>query len=69
MLWEQDPLLPALRATVPDDLVAVPFNPTAENMAVYLTEVVGPMQLAGTGVTLIGCRVDETRKCSASYTL
>lgn len=69
MLWEQDPLLPALRATVPDDLVAVPFNPTAENMAVYLTEVIGPMQLAGTGVTLIGCRVDETRKCSASYTL
>lgn len=48
-------------------LVSVPFNPTAENMAKYLVEVIGPQQLAGTGIRLIRCIVEETRKCSAEY--
>lgn len=67
MLWEQDPLLPELQRLVPDDLVVVPFNPTAEQMAQYLVTEVGPRQLAGTGVTLIKVRIEETRKCSAIY--
>ena len=50
-----------------ESIVWVSFNPTAENMAEYLVEVVGPTQLVGTGVTLISCRVEETRKCSAEY--
>lgn len=29
--------------------------------------VVGPAQLAGTGVRLVECEVQETRKCAASY--
>jgi 6-pyruvoyltetrahydropterin/6-carboxytetrahydropterin synthase len=45
----------------------VPFNPTAENMAIYLVTVVGPENLKGTGVTLVKVVVEETRKCSASY--
>lgn len=47
----------------------VPFNPTAENMAIYLVEVVGPRQLEGTDVELIKVTIDETRKCSATYEL
>lgn len=50
-------------------LVWVPFNPTAENMAQHLVEVVGPRQLKGTGIVLTHCRIEETRKCTASYSL
>lgn len=48
-------------------LVFTPFNPTAENMAKYLVEVIGPQQLEGTGVELIQCIIEETAKCSASF--
>ena len=50
-----------------DSLVWLDFNPTAENMAKYLVQVVGPAQLIGTGVVLVRVVVDETRKCSASF--
>jgi 6-pyruvoyltetrahydropterin/6-carboxytetrahydropterin synthase len=46
-------------------IVLLPYNPTAENLARYLLEIVGSEQLAGTGVHLDAVRVDETRKCSA----
>ena len=49
-----------------ESIVFVTFNPTAENMAQYLLETVGPAQLAGTGVTLVQVTVDETAKCSAT---
>lgn len=67
MLWSQDPLLPALRTLTPEDIVVVPFNPTAEQMAVYLVEEVGPALLQGSGVSLLRVTVEETRKCSATY--
>ena len=54
---------------ITDSVVTVPFNPTAENMAKYLVEKVGPDQLAGTGVELVKVVVEETRKCSATYEL
>lgn len=66
LLWENDPALEALRAVDPT-VVAVPFNPTAENMAEYLVNVIGPEQLAATGVRLVSVRVRETIKCSAVY--
>lgn len=50
-------------------MVWTPFNPTAENMAQYLVDVIGPMQLEGTGVKLVTCRVEETMKCSATYSI
>jgi 6-pyruvoyltetrahydropterin/6-carboxytetrahydropterin synthase len=50
-----------------ESLVWVPFNPTAERMAQYLVEVLGPQQLDGTGVQVIACKVEETRKCSATF--
>lgn len=49
-------------------LVLTPFNPTAENMAQFLVEVIGPQQLEGTGCILQKVVIEETRKCSASFT-
>lgn len=63
----EDPLAASLRAIDLHGVVIVPFNPTAENMAQYLVDVVGPGALKGTGVRLLAAKVDETRKCSATY--
>jgi 6-pyruvoyltetrahydropterin/6-carboxytetrahydropterin synthase len=68
ILWEQDPAVPAMQA-IDSTLVVTPFNPTAENLAQFILEVVGPAQLAGTGVTLVKVTVEETRKCSATARL
>ena len=61
-----DPMLNDLRKLDPT-IVIVPFNPTAENLAEYLVTVVGPLELLHTGITLVHCEVEETRKCSAIY--
>jgi len=47
----------------------LPYNPTAENMARYLLEVVGPEQLKGTGVHLVKVVLWETENCFAEVTL
>jgi 6-pyruvoyltetrahydropterin/6-carboxytetrahydropterin synthase len=67
LIWENDPLLATLQQLDPEGIKSVPFNPTAENLAKHMVEVIAPAQLQGTGCTLIHCRVEETRKCSASY--
>lgn len=74
LLWEEDPWAKELRHLDPEGLVEVTFNPTAENMAKYLVEVVAPMLFGEPGVLdkyglvkLVKCKVEETRKCSASY--
>lgn len=79
LLWQEDPLLGVLyrletdsdelNSAMDQSFEQVPFNPTAENMAAYLLEVVGPMQLARTGVTLTRVTIEETRKCSASASI
>lgn len=68
LIWEQDPLKNVLKDIDPT-VVVVPFNPTAENIAIHLVENIAPELLAGTGVTLVECIVEETRKCSASYSI
>lgn len=79
LAWENDPVLNAACDALGDtqrndsylmfveSVVFTPFNPTAENMARHLVEVIGPQQLAGTGVTLVSVRIEETSKCSASF--
>lgn len=78
LAWEQDTLMKQIVDAAYNgskeafeglnlSIVWVPFNPTAEHMAQYLVEVVGPKQLAGTGIKLVHCKVEETRKCSATY--
>jgi 6-pyruvoyltetrahydropterin/6-carboxytetrahydropterin synthase len=69
LLWKEDPWCEVMKDIDPDGVVVVDFNPTAENIAEHLIKVVAPIQLAGTGVKLIKCDIEETRKCSASYTL
>jgi 6-pyruvoyltetrahydropterin/6-carboxytetrahydropterin synthase len=66
LVYQEDPLAVTLAAIDPT-VVAVPFNPTAENIAEHVVEVVAPRLLAGSGVRLVRCEVGETRKCSASY--
>lgn len=66
LVWTEDPLKSYLLELDPT-VVVVPFNPTAENIARYLVEVVGPAQLSGTGIRLSNVMVEETMKCSASY--
>lgn len=83
LAWESDPVMQKVIASsahlaevympkeekdmLTESVVFVPFNPTAENMAQHLVEVIGPRQLAGTGVTLVSVRIEETAKCSASF--
>lgn len=67
LIWEHDPIGLELCDIDPDGIVLVSFNPTAENMAQHLVEVIGPQELAGTGCVLVACRIEETRKCSATY--
>jgi 6-pyruvoyltetrahydropterin/6-carboxytetrahydropterin synthase len=75
--WDTDQHIKALQRAIDpatpltsffgESMVFVPFNPTAENMAHYLVEVIGPKQLRGTGVELYKVDIEETRKCSACY--
>lgn len=67
LIWVDDPYLDDLLDMDPDGVVPVEFNPTAENMAKYLVDTIGPRELEGTGCVLVSCRIDETRKCSATY--
>lgn len=69
LIWSEDPLLPELQKIAIDSLVVTPFNPTAENIAKHLVEVIGPSQLTGYNCQLISCKVEETRKCSASFSI
>ena len=63
LVWDRDPIYADLKK-IDGTVCGVPFNPTAENMAQYLIDVVGPMALPS-GITLQSVVVDETRKCSA----
>ena len=82
LVWDRDPFvlairnataeasgdaLPGFMAMLNASFVWVPFNPTAENMAKYLVDVVGPLVLSDSLCVLTACEVQETRKCSATY--
>lgn len=74
LAWEQDDIMNCILTFCMDKgfgffpgLVRVPFNPTAENMAEYLVQVVGPAQLEGTGVYLSKVIIEETAKCHVEY--
>lgn len=66
LVWEEDPYLKTLVQLSPESIVVVPFNPTAENIAQDFLEHQAPQLLKGTGARLVCCKVEETRKCSAS---
>jgi 6-pyruvoyltetrahydropterin/6-carboxytetrahydropterin synthase len=64
LLWNQDPFLAELERIDPS-IVQVPFNPTAEALAKYLLNHIGPLLLEDLGIKVIKVRFEETRKCSA----
>ena len=66
LIWEDDELCDAL-ALLDPTIVITGFNPTAENIAKHLVHAVAPRELEGTGCKLIECKVEETRKCSATF--
>lgn len=80
LAWKEDPLMNAILRDVntmsapsehltmlAESFVWTPFNPTAENMAKYLVEVVGPQELNSSTVELAKVTIEETAKCWASY--
>ena len=78
LAWEEDPVMREVDAVMgcreaygflKGSIVWTPFNPTAENMAQYLVLTVAPEQLKGTGIELVSCRIEETRKCTATFNL
>lgn len=58
----------ALSAIPGQKLFILDVNPTAENLARHLLNVVGPQQLAGTGVRLVRVVLSETESCRAEVT-
>lgn len=81
--WEEDPLVKALQVDCElcdettghdvrdfdNSLVSLPFNPTAENLAAYMVNVIGPQLLDEYGVQLVECTIEETSKCHVNYSL
>jgi 6-pyruvoyltetrahydropterin/6-carboxytetrahydropterin synthase len=68
ILWDQDPWLKQLQE-IDSSIVTIPYNPTAENLAMYLVEVVGPKLFLNSTVKLVQVILEETSKCSASYVI
>lgn len=68
LMWKDDPMSSYV-LDIDKSTVLVPFNPTAENMAGFLVEQVAPwlFQEAKIDCVLVSCTIDETRKCSATY--
>ena len=66
LVFKDDPRAKPLHLLDPEGVVVVPFNPTAENLAGYLLNTVGPQMLKGSGVTLVRVDFEETRKCNVT---
>lgn len=66
LIYQKDPWIDILHSLDAYGIFVAPFNPTAENMAEYLLEHVGPSLFRDSDCTLTAVTVEETRKCSAS---
>ncbi|MCA9194359.1 MAG: 6-carboxytetrahydropterin synthase [Planctomycetales bacterium] len=61
LVCEQDQnAIDALSQVTPSRMFILPYNPTAENMAIYLLNVVCPDVLEGTGARATRVRIWET---------
>lgn len=70
LLWEGDEeAIAAVRMVSGQKCALLPWNPTAENIARFLLEVVGPRLLQDTHVELMRVVVYETENCIAEVTL
>ena len=70
LIFEEDTnALAAIRMVQPTKYFVMPYNPTAENMARYLLEVVAPAVLGDLGVVARRVTVWETEESCAVATL
>jgi len=85
IVWQHDPLVEVLQELhvreslgetddevsepIRQKLFLLPENPTAENLAAYLLEIVCPQLLEGTGVRVVHVRLWETPNCYADAAL
>jgi 6-pyruvoyltetrahydropterin/6-carboxytetrahydropterin synthase len=70
LIYEEDAnALAAIRMVEPTKYFVMPYNPTAENMARYLLEVVSPAMLGDLGVVARRVTVWETEESCAVATL
>lgn len=69
LIWQDDPWLKPLQKLDPDGVLSIPFNPTSENICLYLLNEIGPFVLKNTGVTLTKVEFMETRKCGVTFDL
>lgn len=80
LCWEHDDLIQGLYVLLANStyevedsehffssLVKLPFNPTAENLAAYMVDVIGPQLLDEYGIELVECTIEETSKCHVNY--
>lgn len=68
LIYSKDPQAQMLQI-LDGSVVLVPFNPTAEQIAMYFVIVMAPQLLLGTGTRLRKLVIEETRKCSVTYEL
>lgn len=72
ILWDQDRnAIDALEQVTPKRIYKLPYNPTAENMALYLMREIGPNlieSITGYDLKLTKVVVWETEKSSATVT-
>lgn len=79
--WEKDDLIKGVQLAANNhplcdedhtsffnSMVSLPFNPTAENLAAHMVNVIGPELLDPYGVELVQCVIEETSKCHVEYT-
>lgn len=71
LVWEKDELVIKALLSMPrtKEPFICSFNPTAENMAKYLLEVVCPEQLIDTNVIVTRVVLQETKSCVATAEL
>lgn len=64
IIWERDANLEhLLKCDGQKNIFITGFNPTAENMAQFLIEVICPKVLEGTGIKITKIRLYETSNC------
>ncbi len=66
VFWEDDEEVKKALEACPGKKFPLPYNPTAENLASFLLEVVGPEVLKGSNIELFRVVVWETENCYAS---
>ena len=70
VVWEEDKnAIAALKSVTPQRYFLLPYNPTSENMARYLLEIVCPQILEGTAARAVRVRIWESEESFAEASI